>query len=677
MQLSYSTTAVICALVSAGVHAQAGTGASALSEQDFLAEMPIVLSVSRLAQRLDETPGAMTILDRDFIRMTGARDVVDVLRFVPGFQATSSFETDAPMATYHGRVDDFANRIQVLVDGRSVYSTYLQGSAGVGWQSLAVEDIERIEILRGSNSATYGARAFLGVVNIVSRDVRQTGGVSAWANGGENGMSDQGLRLGWGQGRIVQRISADTRADDGLRRVFKSPDAQDTGANHIDRVNYSALLDLEGAGAANLRAGAVDIRALRGTPGDLGNQARMRSLSAQYVQVDWSKAVSADEDISISVSRTRAVSDDRFNYLSNGLIGGVNYYGAEVSFSAQEVDDALSFQYARRHSPQLQTVAGAELRNEYLYSPSSFDARKYVNTRFTRVFGGIEWRPTPTLVLNAGGLVEDSDIAGVNAAPRLMANWHADEHNSMRAGYSTAFRTPSPYEKYANVRYYNPAGTANLPYALVNGNVSPEKVFVRELGYNLNLPRRGVSADARAYIEQIRNGIGRIQPAYDGSATGAGDFANGDDYDISGFEFQVEWRPASRTRLYFSQSWNQIDVRSLAFPNQSADDAAKVRFKMVHGAPLSAGSLVANQQFLNGYSLTLMYQEASDYGLPSDNGKLFSMARTDLRFARLIKSRFGSTEIAVNLQNLNVPYQDGDKKFYFDRRAFLSLKWDY
>ena len=116
--------------------AQASEPASALSEQDFLAPMPIVLSVSRLAQRLDETPGAMTILDRDFIRMTGARDVVDVLRLVPGFQSTTSFETDAPMASYHGRSTGVANKIQVLVDGRSVYSGFLTGSTGLGWQTL-------------------------------------------------------------------------------------------------------------------------------------------------------------------------------------------------------------------------------------------------------------------------------------------------------------------------------------------------------------------------------------------------------------------------------------------------------------------------------------------------------------------------------------------------------------
>ena len=141
----------------------------ALSERDFLGDMPIVLSVSRLPQRLDETPGAVTVIDRDMIRLSGARDVADLLRLVPGFQSSTSFETSAPLASYHGGFDSYSNRIQVLVDGRSVYSPYFIGSVGPGLQTVALADIERIEILRGSNSAAYGARAMLGVINIVTR----------------------------------------------------------------------------------------------------------------------------------------------------------------------------------------------------------------------------------------------------------------------------------------------------------------------------------------------------------------------------------------------------------------------------------------------------------------------------------------------------------------------------
>ena len=110
-----SITVMLLTLVSPWVAAEQ-TGPVAVSERDFMNDIPVVLSVSRLAQPVDEAPGAVTILDRHFIRISGARDITDLLRLVPGFQTTTSFETDAPMASYHGRNDDWANRIQVLVD---------------------------------------------------------------------------------------------------------------------------------------------------------------------------------------------------------------------------------------------------------------------------------------------------------------------------------------------------------------------------------------------------------------------------------------------------------------------------------------------------------------------------------------------------------------------------------
>ncbi|MEI8169567.1 MAG: Plug domain-containing protein, partial [Rhodoferax sp.] len=119
-----------------------------VSEKDFLSDMPIVLSVSRLPQRLDETPGAVTILDRDMIRLSGARDVADLLRLVPGFQTSTTFENVAPMASYHGGFGGYSNRVQVLVDGRSAYSPYFIGSIETGMQTVALQDIERIEVLR-------------------------------------------------------------------------------------------------------------------------------------------------------------------------------------------------------------------------------------------------------------------------------------------------------------------------------------------------------------------------------------------------------------------------------------------------------------------------------------------------------------------------------------------------
>jgi len=125
----------------------------AAEEDMFFSELPIVASVSRLPQALSDAPTAVTVIDRDIIKASGARDLSDVFRLVPGFQ-TYPNNTDAARVTYHGLSDeDFSPRVQVLIDGRSQYSPLFRN--GINWATLpvALEDIERIEVVRGSNSA--------------------------------------------------------------------------------------------------------------------------------------------------------------------------------------------------------------------------------------------------------------------------------------------------------------------------------------------------------------------------------------------------------------------------------------------------------------------------------------------------------------------------------------------
>lgn len=671
MHFRYLTMALACALVAKLAHAQPGNAASALSEQDFLTDVPIVLSVSRLAQRLDDTPGAMTILDRDFIRMTGARDVVDVLRFVPGFQTTSTFETDAPMATYHGRTEDFANRVQVMVDGRSVYSGFLQGSAGSGWQTLALEDIERIEVLRGSNSASYGARAFLGVVNIVSRDVRETQGSRGWVRGGENGLGDVGASLGWGANGTQSRLSVDTRGDMGLRKSFTNPARESSGLNQISRINFSTRIGDMGPGEWNLRLGGMEVAAKRGRidDPDYGNIERLRFLGAQYLQLDWAKTLSADEDLQVSASRTSGFSNDAFPYLNPSA--GV-YYGAEIAFKAQETNDVLGVQYNRRISPSFQLVTGAEFRSEVISSSSSFDTRKELGTHFSRLYSNMEWRVVPAVVLNVGALAEDSDIAGRNFAPRAMLNWHVLPDHTLRVGYSSAFRTPSAFEKYGEVTYHDSNGGNPLPYLRASGNVSAEYVDVREWGYMVSPGKAGVSMDLRVFQEQVRHGIGRLLPG----PGPQGDFANGDDFRVEGVEWQWGWQPSSAARLHWSQAWTNVTSQSMAFPSDLWTPNAK--FKIEHSAPVYQQSLVGTYKFPQGYSVSLMHQYARDFAVGGDNDRVYSVTRNDVRLAHAFSlGRRARAELALLVQGIGRPQQDFDKDYWFDQRTWLSLLLEY
>ncbi len=640
--------------------AHAAPDSPALSESDFLADMPVVLSVSRLAQRLDETPGAMTLLDRQFIRMSGARDVADLLRLVPGFQSTNSFETDAPMVTYHGRTNDWANRIQVLVDGRSVYSSYFQGSTGQGLQTLAIDDIERIEILRGSNSAAYGARAFLGVINIVSRDPLDTAGGAASVAAGGNGMGDAGGRIGWGDPSAMYRISADTRGDEGLRGQY--------GNNRINRVNFSSHFALDAGDDLDIRAGAVNVEAGRGSidSDSIGNPARKDFMGSRFLQADWRRKISADHDLALTLSHTQSTYRDNFPYLNpNPYLAP--YYGITISYDGQARYDVLTLQSTTRHSNELRSVWGVELRQEQIESRALFDDRGQVTTNFERLFGNAEWRVTPTVLLNAGAMLENNDIDGSSVSPRLYLNWQPVEGHTLRAGVTQAFRPPGATEKYGLVRYYDRQGANPLTYAAMSGNVGSEHIQSSELGYYLNLAAYKLSADVRVFHEQIRDGIYcSVDLPYD--------CTNKDDYSIKGLEYQVQWKPGAATQVFWSQTWTDISGLPVVLPLSS--NLQRHQFYVMTAAPSSAGSLAVMHTFASGVSLTLTHNFASDGGAHSgeNRGELHATQRTDLRLAKAMQWGRTRGEIALTVQNLDLPYQDGSASFYFDRRAFVTLR---
>lgn len=134
-------------LLLGGALACAQPAGAAVTESAFLEDLPVVLSVSRLSQPVNEAPAAVTIIDRNMIRASGFRDIPDLLRLVPGFSVAYTRD-NTWAAGYHGLGDAFSRRFQVLVDGRSIYSPHY---GAVYWTDLplSIDDIERIEVVRG------------------------------------------------------------------------------------------------------------------------------------------------------------------------------------------------------------------------------------------------------------------------------------------------------------------------------------------------------------------------------------------------------------------------------------------------------------------------------------------------------------------------------------------------
>ena len=625
----------------------AGPSTGSLSEQDLLADMPIVLSVSRLPQRLDETPGAVTVIDRDFIRLSGARDLADLLRLVPGFQSSMSFEPIAPQASYHGGFATFANRMQVLVDGRSVYSPYFIGSVGPGLMSVALQGIARVEVLRGANSAAYGAGAFLGVINIITRAPLDTLGPQASVAAGNSGVADLQARWGGVVNDSSYRLSLDRRADAGL--------LGNRGDNLVQRFNARADVPINGQDALEFRAGLMTVGAGRGYLGNVDDPQRQANYHSQHAQLDWRRSLGSDADLLMSFSHMAEEYQDGYDYslLPLGIPDSIR-----ISISGRSSSDALLLQHSLSLGAGLRAVWGAEFRHEEITSRPLYNTDAAFTTDFARLFGNAEWRISEALILNAGLMLEKHSESGTNSAPRVMLNWRRAPNQTLRFGASRAVRPPSTFEQHSDVRYYWRDRLLRVTIQST-GQVQPETVLAREIGYLAQFPALGLGLDVRFFSETVEGFIRQLNknPRIPKS------YGNDPDFTIKGLEYEAKWVPWTSAQVVF----NQALIR-----NNSVDASIET------SVPKLASTLAVFQR-VGAYDLSLIHQNRGTMTLQGGAVKTseFASQRTDLRLGRSFRWGAQRAELAAVVQNLGAPYQDFSNKFKFQQRAFLSLNLEH
>jgi len=157
-----------------------------------------VTSVSKREQKLFEAPAAIYVITQEDIRRSGAASIPEALRMAPGLQV-ARIGSNRWAITSRGFNSELANKLLVLIDGRSVYTPLF---AGVFWeaQDLMLEDIERIEVIRGPGASVWGANAVNGVINIITKKARDTQGGLITTGGGSAERGFGSLRYGTGLG---------------------------------------------------------------------------------------------------------------------------------------------------------------------------------------------------------------------------------------------------------------------------------------------------------------------------------------------------------------------------------------------------------------------------------------------------------------------------------------------
>jgi iron complex outermembrane recepter protein len=627
-----------------------------LSEQDYLGDLPVVLSATRLSQPLSDTPVAMTVIDRAMIEASGARTIPDLLRLVPGMVVGMQTGYNA-VASYHGMADRAGRRMQVLVDGRSVYTPSL---GGVPWADLplALEDIERIEVIRGPNAATYGANAFLGTVSITTRhSAVQPDEVKARI--GTHGIRDALARHAGKHGNLDYRLTAGHDEDRGFDLRHDTARSNYATARGDYRIDVYNTLELQFGYKGGDRQ-----RESENPPWDVR---RDREVISRYGQARWRYALDSGNELSVQLYHNYHESDERYTIGPGLPPPALPTWEIPIVYDVVSERLDLELQHTLSPTSNLRLAWGAGAREDRVVAPGFFRGDGRVENDILRAFGSAEWRIAEPLLLNTGVMIEKNDITGTDTSPRLAVNYRLWPGHTVRYGISRATRNPVLVEEmgYAGACIDPPVCSMFIPTLVASGGLKPETILSREIGYVGNLAA-GWVLDMKFFRDHIDRLIAEIdRPAV---PVDVEDYANANYALVTGFELALDARLTPATRAVIGYAYVDID----------SEDRFAARYSV--SMPRNSGSLLLMHDLSRRFqaSLAYYYRDAMRF---IDQKPLGVARRLDLRLAARLPVGRSEGEAALIVQNALDSYDEYYPRSrldnQFDTRVFVTLGWRF
>jgi iron complex outermembrane receptor protein len=663
-----------------GTLACAQSAWAAVTESDFFDELPVVLSVSRLSQPVSEAPAAVTIIDREMIRASGFRDIPELLRLVPGFSVAYTRD-NTWAAGYHGLGDAYSRRFQVLVDGRSIYSPHY---GAVNWMDLplAIDDIERIEVVRGPDAAVYGANAFAAVINIITKTAAQVPGEFVSTQFGEQDMRGLTVRHGGGDGPLRYRLTASAQQRDRFERdVTGPPNSGIATGQYLEasqtyfvngRMDWQFSPDSDVMAQIGLTQGNGKAGVLNNEDTRLALEPNEQDSQALYLQLAYRKVESERREWRLQAYHTqnRFDADARVSPL---VYNGINYGNVVVDQYLRQSRSSIDLQVNEQWAPGLRAVWGGELWQETVKSPQGYNSSKTMRGEIARAFGNLEWRPRERVLLQGGAMLEHHYFTGADISPRAAANFTVAPGHVIRLGISRAYRSPTFFEEVGNRVLLSESGAPIDVLTVPSGGLAPERIVSREIAYVGHWRPLRLEMDVRLFRDRIDDFIGmvKVDPALDvfGSLQPkVFSAANIGGIDSHGGEVQMRWRPT-----------RGLDVNVHYARVFLSTDTADTNFKkdIPLSAPRSSWGMLANYHFGNHWEASLFAQRADAQKWLTEGDDTEAFTRVDVRLAHRWKWQGTEMEAAVVGQNLSKDYHEFRNTNLVSRRVYgsLSLAW--
>ncbi|WP_045861703.1 TonB-dependent receptor plug domain-containing protein [Teredinibacter purpureus] len=572
-----------------------------------------VITPARLKQSVKDSPNSITVITSEMIRDMGADSILEALRLVPGvlINYRHSAATYAS-ASYHGTNALSVKRMNVMINGRPIYRPAL---SQILWDNLPVniDEVSRIEVVRGPASATYGANSFLSVINIITKgpvEQKNTLSVQSDSRGGHVLTGDYAVDF---EKLRISLAASDTKeiGPDTTSRYDVSyiGNANEEFRGDLDRTYIKAVASLDLSRSSSLE---LDYRftnterevdfvdsiqleepditytdhyfsaKLDHTKGNFYSAANYSYMESETRQ-DWQSCRPAVTLLD-ETYRLYTLSPNIFNELVNNQ---------PPSISNEEELSAISGLFGRMASLGIsQTdVVCATLDNNYDESTSLLEMESQYSTPEFRVSGVYSfrkdkaesntyfngdreqdihslsvngmWLPNDKVTFNLGGNYESSEFFSGLFSPRTSINYHPTNSSSFRYTYSRAYRTPDMWEQTVDWKYraYD-ASTSDFgiddPTFYVRasspGNLDAEKIISHELAYHGVLIDQSLVLDVKLFRDELSRLLSQELELSSFAPSNNGEAI------LRGVELETRYSPTRNSNVYMGLAYLENDA---------------------------------------------------------------------------------------------------------------------
>lgn len=425
-------------------------------------EIPNVLPSTRHLQDVKILPYAATVITDEDIRAAGARNVVDALRLVPGIDVADISYNVAAISPrgLHGAL---SHGYLILVDGRQIFDSFYGGNFLGNWP-FQLEDIDRIEVVRGPGGVTWGANAVNGIIHIITKDPADQLGLTVSGQGGSRGSNIEHLGYAFQDKKLRMRISGEHEGTDGyykggsfLRDVDNHWETGRMGVHAIYDATPNDKLTISAGNA--IGEGGFSPSIMTGLTGSKGANSQ-----ASFLLGRWEHRITDDNKIHVS---------GYFNDFHDSPAYKVNDY----RYQQYALQFGQTFQPAENHTFMWGIDSRADCLDTSNADPSLLN-QDYVNTAVFGLYAQDEWRFAPNWRLNLGARIDYEFYTGFQPSGRASLSYDLTNTSMLYAAVSRAFQTPPVGSRFLYTPFME-----GLVYATSDQDIKPETLIAYELGY--------------------------------------------------------------------------------------------------------------------------------------------------------------------------------------------------